>query len=91
MTCLFYFLMRRQKAVHSEGERDYPELIECTGFLQRHPESYRRIKVRCKDMSKGATPVFNATASRGAVAALTLRSKLERLTVSSSFSLRFLF
>lgn len=33
----------------------------------------------------------STTASQGAAIALTLRSKLERLTVSSSFSLRFLF
>lgn len=82
--CPKYF--PRQKVVQSQAEWDYTELIECTGFLQRQPESHRRIKFGAGTCWR----VLHYTGSTTAIA-LTLRSKLERLTVSSSFSLRFLF
>lgn len=56
------------------------------------PESRRRIKVCVRTVtSKGAPLDLHPMDRQEAALTLTLRSKLDKLTVSSSFSLRFLF
>lgn len=88
--CHHYHLLRQ--VCQWKAGWDYPELITQRsphGCLRWVPESC--IAVCLEDTFKGETLELHPVDKQEAAKTLTLRSKPDRLTVSSSFSLRFLF